>query len=144
MKGQIFVWVLLIFVLVLLGLGYAQMIQMDQVTSQKIAAVEGRVSDFDKAIKSLETDVKNSTTAVKGFESRIASGETQSRNIDTKIEALMKDVADMKGQFSTLSQPATVPVAPEVPSVTASAGSVTVSASSSQADVELGTIPVQK
>jgi peptidoglycan hydrolase CwlO-like protein len=146
MKSQIFLWILMIFVLVLLGLGYAQMIQMEQATSQKIGAVEGQVGRYDAAIKGLEAEMKTASTAVKGFEARIASGETQSRNADGKVENLIKEVADMKSQLAEVIQakaaPAPAPVAAAATDAAATPPS-DVSAAT-QGSVELGTIPVQK
>jgi len=147
MKGQIFVWVLMVFILVLLGLGYAQMIQMDQVTSQKIRSVEYKVGGFDATIKGLEADVKAGTTAVKGFESRISSGETQARDMSGKVESLMKEVAAVKAELADVARPQSIGPAPapaSAPVVEAAIETVSTSVSDATGSVELGTIPVQK
>jgi len=149
MKSVIMLWLFIVIIFVVLGLGFAYVIQQQQASTAGFKAVEQKVGNYDTAIQKLESQLKTDSESIKSIQGTLASGDADKKGLSEKVDSLVKQIEDVKAQLADVVKAKEVPAAPapaEVvpPPAPVVAAPVDNAAPAAPPAVELGTIPVEK
>jgi len=88
MKSEKVLWVLIIVIVLSLGLLSANIVMQANTTGKNIQTLRDRVDGFQKGTFALE--------------GKINAGDTERKNIASKIEGLSKDIQELQGDVKSL------------------------------------------
>jgi septal ring factor EnvC (AmiA/AmiB activator) len=151
MKSVIVLWFFIVVIFVVLGLGFAYVIQQQQVSAVSFKAVEQRVESYGAAINKFEAQLSADADALKTLQNSLMSSETDKNGVKDKIDSLVQQVETVKTQLREVlgAQEAAMAAQTAAPSASDKPALVEAVSQGSAPDagvpaVELGTIPVEK
>ncbi len=152
MKSNIALWFFVVIIFIVLGLGFAYVIQQQQVSVAGVRALQERVSGFDEMFKKMDTQLKADADSFKNIRSSMADSDTRNKGLSDKVDNLLHRMEQVDTQLAEMAKareavsvtPAPV-VPPPAPAVSAAIATTPEAVPApSAAPVELGTIPVEK
>ena len=151
MKSVIMLWFFIVIIFIVLGLGFAYVIQQQQASSAGVKAVEQMVGKYDTVVGKLEAQLKTNSENIKMVQGTVMSSEANRRGLSDKVEGLARQIEEVKAQLGDVSKiqeaaaASSVGVAaPVAPDQAAPSVSAPEAGAEGQPPVELGTIPVEK